>query len=186
MKFQEMAIQGAWLHTPIRFRDSRGHFQEQFKLSLLEQELGRSFPVKQANHSLSNKGVIRGIHWTASDNGQAKYVSCSRGAIWDVVVDLRLGSPTYGKWDAHVLSEENGASILISEGLGHAFLALENDTVANYLCTAEYQPQHEKTINPLDSTISIDFSRIANRFGIKNFTISEKDRLAGEFVQKVT
>jgi dTDP-4-dehydrorhamnose 3,5-epimerase len=182
MNFQEMRIKGAWVHTPVRFEDLRGHFQEQFKQSLIQEELGRSFEVLQVNQSLSNKGVIRGIHWTDSERGQAKYVSCARGALWDVVVDLREDSPTYGKWDAQILSERNGISILMSEGLGHAFLALENGTIANYLCTSEYQPHSERTINPLDAKISIDFAGIARDFEIENFSLSEKDRLAGGFL----
>ena len=182
MKFQEMKIKGAWVHTPLRFEDPRGHFQEQFKQSLIEEELGRSFQVLQVNQSFSNKGVIRGIHWTESERGQAKYVSCAQGALWDVVVDLRFDSPTYGMWDAHILSEQNGSSLLISEGLGHAFLALEDGTIANYLCTAEYQPLFERTINPLDPKISIDFVGIARKFGIDDFSMSEKDQLAGSFL----
>jgi dTDP-4-dehydrorhamnose 3,5-epimerase len=181
MQLQELKIPGAWVYNPIRFQDSRGHFEEQFKLSLIEKELGRSFPVVQVNQTMSNKGVIRGIHWTEGDGGTAKYVSCTRGSIWDVVVDLRASSPTYGSWDARILSEQNGASMLISEGLGHAFLALENHSLVNYLCTSEYKPVNERTINPLDLKISIDFDGMAKKLGIENFTLSDKDRLAGGF-----
>jgi dTDP-4-dehydrorhamnose 3,5-epimerase len=182
MKFQEMKIKGAWLCIPERFQDPRGYFQEQFKISLIEQELDRSFQVMQVNQSLSDKGVIRGIHWTESERGQAKYVSCPKGALWDVVVDLRSESPTHGNWDAHILSEQNGKSLLISEGLGHAFLALEDGTIANYLCTSEYQPIVERTINPLDPTLAIDFLGIAKQFGIEKISMSEKDQLAGGFL----
>jgi dTDP-4-dehydrorhamnose 3,5-epimerase len=181
MKLQPIKINGAWLHAPIRIQDSRGHFEEQFKLSLIEAELGRSFPVRQVNQSLSKKGVLRGIHWTDSQEGQAKYVSCPRGAIWDVVVDLRPNSPTYGEWDAHVLSEENGASMFISEGLGHAFLAIEDGTVANYLCTSEYLPSSDRTINPMDSTLAVDFAGKARELGIDKLYMSEKDKNADSF-----
>ena len=181
MQLQELKIRGAWVYNPIRFQDSRGHFEEQFKLSLIEKELERSFQVLQVNQTMSNRGVIRGIHWTEGDEGTAKYVSCTRGAIWDVVVDLRSSSPTYGNWDAHILSEQNGASMLISEGLGHAFLALENHSLVNYLCTSEYKPVNERIIHPLDPKISIDFAGMAKKLNIENFTLSDKDRLADGF-----
>jgi dTDP-4-dehydrorhamnose 3,5-epimerase len=179
MSFQEMKIEGAWVHTPLRYKDSRGYFEEQFKLSSIEQELGINFEVKQGNQSVSNAGVIRGVHWTDSPQGQAKYVSCMRGSIWDVVVDLRKESPTYGKWDSVELNPQNGKSMILSEGLGHAFLALEAGTLVNYLCTAEYDSKADRTINPLDPTLAIGFLQIANSFGIQNLSMSERDR-AGE------
>jgi dTDP-4-dehydrorhamnose 3,5-epimerase len=176
MPFIEMKIQGAWVHTPTRLEDQRGHFEEQFKLSLIESELGRSFSVRQVNQSVSNKGVVRGIHWTDSPEGQAKYVSCINGAMWDVVVDLRPGSTTYGQWDAVTITPENGKSVLISEGLGHVFLALKDGTVANYLCTSEYNPSADKTINPLDPKLAIGFREMASPYGIDYLSMSDKDQ----------
>jgi dTDP-4-dehydrorhamnose 3,5-epimerase len=181
MPFKEMKIQGAWVHTPSRFEDKRGHFEEQFKLSLIESELSRPFSVRQVNQSVSNKGVVRGIHWTDSPEGQAKYVSCTNGAMWDVVVDLRPNSPTYGHWDAVTITPENGKSVLISEGLGHVFLALEDGTVANYLCTSEYNPSADKTINPLDPKLAIGFEEVASRYGIGSLTLSDKDQVGLAF-----
>jgi dTDP-4-dehydrorhamnose 3,5-epimerase len=181
MSFTEMKIPGAWVHTPTRFNDLRGHFEEQFKLSLIESQLGRSFPVKQVNQSVSSKGVVRGIHWTDSADGQAKYVSCASGAMWDVVVDLRPSSPTYGLWAAETISLENGKSVLISEGLGHVFLALEDGTVANYLCTSEYNPSADKTVNPLDPNLAIGFELVAKQHGITSLSMSEKDRAGAAF-----
>lgn len=181
MPFIEMKIHGAWVHTPTRFEDQRGHFEEQFKLSLIESELGRSFSVRQVNQSVSSKGVVRGIHWTDSPEGQAKYVSCTNGAMWDVVVDLRPNSPTYGDWDAVTITPENGQSVLISEGLGHVFLALEDRTTATYLCTSEYNPSADKTINPLDPNLAIGFEAVASRQGITSLTLSEKDREGAAF-----
>ncbi|BDS49762.1 DTDP-4-dehydrorhamnose 3,5-epimerase RmlC [Rhodoluna lacicola] len=172
-----MKIKGAWIHTPMRHNDDRGHFEEQFKLSQIESELGRTFPVKQVNQSVSNKGVIRGIHYTDSPEGQAKYVSCPRGAIWDVVVDLRKDSPTYGQWDSVKLSAENGLSVLISEGLGHAFLSLEENSVVNYLCTSNYAPELDRAINPFSEKLGITFSN----FGAAGFFLSEKDSGAPDF-----
>jgi dTDP-4-dehydrorhamnose 3,5-epimerase len=177
MPFQEMKIKGAWIHTPIRHNDERGHFEEQFKISQIESELGRTFTVKQVNQSISNKGVIRGIHFTDSPEGQAKYVSCPKGAIWDVVVDLRQDSPTYGQWDAIELSAKNGLSVLISESLGHAFLSLEDGSVANYLCTSEYAPETARTINPFSEKLAITFGST----GISEFVLSDKDLSADDF-----
>jgi dTDP-4-dehydrorhamnose 3,5-epimerase len=182
MTFTPLKIAGVWLHTPKVWPDDRGTFHEVFKLSLISEQLGRDFQVKQVNQSTSAAGVIRGIHWTDSPEGQAKYVSCPKGAIWDVVVDLRPESASYGQWDARILSEENGQSLLISEGIGHAFLALEDGTVANYLCSSEFNPAADKTINPLDSRLAISFLAKANEFEIQDLKMSPKD-IKGSFFQ---
>lgn len=176
-----MSIDGAWIYTPTIRPDSRGTFHEVFKISLIERELGIPFPVLQVNQSLSKKGVVRGIHWTESPEGQAKYVSCVSGALWDVVIDLRPSSPTFGKWDAALLTSENRKSILISKGLGHAFLALENNTVANYLCTAEFDPTVDRSINPLSASLAIPFLSFANDNGIPTLVISERDSASQDF-----
>jgi dTDP-4-dehydrorhamnose 3,5-epimerase len=173
-----MGIQGAFVFTPVRHEDSRGHFQESFKLSHLKNALGIGFEVKQVNQSSSAKGVIRGIHFASSPPGQAKYVNCLKGAIWDVVVDLRTSSPTFGKWEGIYISAENGKSVLIAEGLGHAFLCLKEDSVVNYLCSEEYRPLDERQINPLDPEIGIDFLEVANRFGVDKFVLSDQDKSA--------
>jgi dTDP-4-dehydrorhamnose 3,5-epimerase len=170
-----MSIEGAWVYEPNVWPDDRGAFHEVFKLSKLSEQLGRSFEVKQVNQSLSSKGVIRGIHWTDSEEGQAKYVSCPAGALWDVVVDLRPYSPTFGKWEAALLTAENRMSVLIAEGLGHGFLALEDETVANYLCSSEFNPECDRTINPLSPRLSIGFRSAAEGYGIEDFILSPKD-----------
>lgn len=183
MTFTPLKIDGVWLHTPKVWPDERGTFHEVFKLSLISEQLGREFQVKQVNQSTSAAGVIRGIHWTDSPEGQAKYVSCPKGAIWDVVVDLRPDSDTYGEWDARTLSAENGQSLLISEGIGHAFLAVENGTVASYLCSSEFNPSADKTINPLDPTLKISFLQKASEFGIHDLKLSPKDSTGALFNQ---
>ncbi|MFM1784735.1 MAG: hypothetical protein RLZZ579_1012 [Actinomycetota bacterium] len=181
MPLQEMKIKGAWIHSPIRHNDERGYFEEQFKLSEIAAELGLSFTVRQVNQSVSNRGVIRGIHYTDSPDGQAKYISCPKGRIWDVVVDLRKGSPTYGKWDAAELSPHNGKSIFIAPGLGHAFLSLDDDSVSTYLCSTEYDSASDKGYNPLSSSLGINFQRIAEQNGISQLVISERDKSAPAF-----
>lgn len=181
MPFEEMKIAGAWIHTPVRHFDSRGHFEELFKHSAIEKELGRKFEVAQVNQSVSNRGVIRGIHFTDSDSGQAKYISCSKGKIWDVVVDLRENSPTYGDWDAALLSAENGKSVLISENLGHVFLSLQDGSVSTYLCSSEYSPDEDRGYNPFSRKIGISFNEMASTHGISEFLLSEKDSRAPDF-----
>lgn len=178
MPFQPMGIHGAFVFTPVRHQDSRGHFLESFKLSSLETELGLDFEVKQVNQSTSAKGVIRGIHFADNPPGQAKYVSCLKGAIWDVVVDLRTESPTFGKWEGVEVSAENGKSVLIAEGLGHGFLALQGGSVVSYLCSEEYNPKTERQINALDKDLAIDFSDVGAKFGVEEFLLSEQDKQA--------
>jgi dTDP-4-dehydrorhamnose 3,5-epimerase len=181
MPFQEMKISGAWVHTPTRHNDERGSFEEQFKLSQIESRIGARFLVRQVNQSVSNKGVVRGIHFTEGPEGQAKYISCSKGRIWDVVVDLRKDSITYGQWDAAELSLENGKSIFISAGLGHGFLSLEDGSVSNYLCSTEYNPASDKGVNPLSASLTIPFQAIAENNGITKLIISERDGKAPDF-----
>jgi dTDP-4-dehydrorhamnose 3,5-epimerase len=176
MHFTETEISGVWIHNPVRVPDARGTFEEQFKASAIRSELGRDFQVLQVNQSVSNKGVVRGIHWTAGSVGQAKYLSCVRGSIWDVYVDLRLDSKTFGQWGSEFISLENGKSVVISEGIGHAFLTLEEGTVVNYLCTSEYEPSADMTINPLDPDLAIPFLQTANDQGIPDLTLSDRDR----------
>jgi dTDP-4-dehydrorhamnose 3,5-epimerase len=172
MSFTPLNIQGSWVFEPRKFDDDRGSFHEVFKLSQISEVLGRAFEVKQVNHSISKAGVIRGIHWADVPPGQAKYVSCFRGSIWDVVVDIRVGSPTFGKWDAAELSAENGKCVLIEEGLGHVFLALEDDSVVSYLCSESFNPSAEHGINPLDQDVAIPFS---SKLQTSSFEISPKD-----------
>lgn len=172
MTFTPLKIQGSWLFTPKKFDDERGSFHESFKLSTISEVIGRGFEVKQANQSLSKAGVIRGIHWADVPPGQAKYISCVRGAIWDVVVDLRVGSETFGMWDAVRLSAENNESVLIEEGLGHAFLSLVDDTVVSYMCSEPFNLGREHGINPLDETLSIPFQ---SQLQGQSFIVSSKD-----------
>ena len=178
MSFTPLNIKGVWLHSPKIWPDDRGTFHEVFKLSHISEQLGRGFQVKQVNQSTSAAGVVRGIHWTDSPEGQAKFVSCPKGSLWDVVIDLRPNSPTFGNWDARILSAANKQSLFISEGIGHAFLALEDGTVSNYLCSSEYQPNFDRTINAFDEDLGITFNQTAKEFGFDILTRSEKDSSA--------
>ena len=181
MPFQPMGIQGAFIFTPVRHRDLRGFFQESFRLSTLKTELGLGFEVKQVNQSTSAKGVIRGVHFADNPPGQSKLVTCPKGSSWDVVVDLRTESPTFGKWEGVEISADNGKAVLIAEGLGHAFLSLEEDSVMSYLCSEEYSPISENQINPLDLDLAIDFSGFGSKFSITEFLLSDQDKMAQGF-----
>ena len=172
MSFTPLKIEGSWVFTPRKFPDERGSFHEVFKLPLLFETLGFAFDVKQLNQSVSKAGVIRGIHWADVPPGQAKFIFCSKGAIRDIVVDIRVGSPTFGSWDVAELTANNGKCVLIREGLGHAFLSLEDDTVVNYLCSEPFSPNTEHAINPLDVELAIPFGSM---MAGANFELSPKD-----------
>lgn len=178
MSYTELSISDCWLFEPIRFQDSRGFFQESFKHSHLTKATGIDFTVRQVNQSLSSAGVVRGIHWADVPPGQAKYVSVSRGRIMDYVVDLRSGSPTFGSWEAVDLSFENGRSLVIGNGIGHAFLSLAEGTVVTYLCSEEYNPSSERTLNPLDLEVGLPLHRHARQVGIGSLSFSPKDEQA--------
>jgi len=165
------SINGAWVFESSTHHDERGYFREWFKDSFIKQELGRDFPVAQSNLSKSKKGVVRGIHFSLAPEGQAKWITCAHGSLWDVVVDIRPKSPTFKRWEAHKLSAGDGRSIFISEGLGHAFVALEEDSVISYLLSSSYSPTHEHAINPQDTEINISWPDMP-------LTFSEKDSAA--------
>jgi dTDP-4-dehydrorhamnose 3,5-epimerase len=113
--------------------------------------------IAQANCSVSRRGAIRGIHFADVPPGQAKYVSCAAGAILDVVVDLRAGSPTFAAWAAVQLDDENHRAVFLSEGLGHAFMALSEQATVLYLCSTPYAPGREHSVDALDPDISIEW-----------------------------
>ena len=148
-------VDGAWVLTPRVHSDARGSFLEWFRDSELREDLGYRMEVAQANCSVSRRGVIRGIHFSDVPPGQAKYITCASGAILDVVVDLRVGSPGFGRWQAVRLDEENRSAVYIAEGLGHAFMALSDPATVLYLCSTPYAPAREHGVNPLDPAIGI-------------------------------
>jgi len=150
-----LSIEGAWVVTPPVHSDARGSFLELFRADQLSGVLGYRMEIAQANCSVSRRGVIRGIHFADVPPGQAKYVSCVSGAILDVVVDLRAGSPSYGRWEAVRLDDDNRRSVLVSEGLGHAFMVLSEMATAVYLCSTPYAPGREHGVHPLDPALGI-------------------------------
>ncbi|KQT95878.1 dTDP-4-dehydrorhamnose 3,5-epimerase family protein [Sanguibacter sp. Leaf3] len=178
MEFRQLSVPGAWEITPKQFGDPRGVFLEWFKGAPFAEEVGHDLSLAQANLSVSAAGVLRGIHFADLPPGQAKYVTCARGAVLDVVVDIRVGSPTYGQWDSVLLDDVDRRAIYLSEGLGHAFLSLEDSSTVLYLCSAPYAPGREHGVHPLDPAIGIDWPTTARDGSPLRYELSEKDAAA--------
>jgi dTDP-4-dehydrorhamnose 3,5-epimerase len=152
---RQLDLAGAWLCAPQIHADRRGNFHEWFSKARIEAEVGHRIDVAQANCSVSKRGVIRGIHFSDVPPGQAKYVTCVSGAILDAVVDLRAGSPEFGRWVTARLDTENKHTVYIEPGLGHAFVALSDEATVLYLCSSAYDPGREHGVHPLDPEIGI-------------------------------
>ncbi len=178
MHFRELAVPGAWVITPRLLGDARGAFAETFKSSEFEKATGRPFELCQVNTSVSAAGVLRGIHYTEDPPGQAKYVTCARGAFFDVVVDLRPGSPTFGRWDSVLLDDVDRRSVFLSEGLGHAILSLEDDSTVTYLCSLEYTPEHDRDLDAFDPRLGIGWPKAGRDGRPLEFLRSAKDSAA--------
>jgi dTDP-4-dehydrorhamnose 3,5-epimerase len=151
------SIGGAWTSTPVVHRDDRGHFLEWFRAGELSESLGYWPETAQANWSVSRRGVIRGVHFASVPPGQAKYVTCVSGAILDVIVDIRVGSPGYGRWEAVRLDDASGRAVFLEAGLGHAFTALSDEATVIYLCSTPYSPGREHGVHPLDPDLGIEW-----------------------------
>ncbi len=178
MEYRELSVPGAWEITPRQFGDDRGVFLEWFKETPFAEAIGHGLHLAQANCSVSAAGVLRGIHYALVPPSQAKYVTCPKGAVLDVVIDIRLGSPTFGRWDTVLLDDEHRRAIYLSEGLGHAFMSLEDGSTVVYLCSAPYNPGREKGIHPLDPTIGIEWPTTARDGTPITPRLSPKDEAA--------
>ena len=157
MNVRELKVPDAWEFTPKQWPDPRGVFLEWFKGPVFREAVGHDLTVLQANHSVSAKGTLRGVHFADVPPGQAKYVYCTRGAVLDVVVDLRVGSPTFGVSDTVLLDAVDRRALYLAEGLGHAFLALTDDVNVSYLCSTPYTPAAEHEVHPLDADLDLPF-----------------------------
>jgi dTDP-4-dehydrorhamnose 3,5-epimerase len=178
VKFRELAVPGAWEVTPRQFGDPRGLFLEWFKESAFAGAVGQPLRPAQANCSVSAVGVVRGIHFADVPPSQAKYVTCLAGAVLDVVVDLRLGSPTFGRWDSVPLDDAERRAVYLSEGLGHAFMSLADGSVVAYLCSEEYNPAREHAVHPLDPELGIEWPARARDGSPLHPQLSDKDAAA--------
>ncbi|HET9144201.1 dTDP-4-dehydrorhamnose 3,5-epimerase [Actinophytocola sp.] len=155
MHVRELAVRDALEFTPQTFPDVRGMFAVPYQEDQFIKAVGYPMVVAQTNHSRSCRGTVRGLHYADVPPGQAKYVYCPAGALLDVVVDIRVGSPTFGQWDAVRLDPDTLRAIYLPEGVGHAFVALEDDTVISYLCSTGYNPAGEHGIDPLDPALGL-------------------------------
>jgi dTDP-4-dehydrorhamnose 3,5-epimerase len=178
VEFRELSVSGAWEITPRQFGDPRGVFLEVFKEDAFVRVVGHPLDLKQVNCSVSAVGVVRGIHFADVPPSQAKYVTCPQGAVLDVVVDIRVGSPTFGQWDSVLLDDVDRRAIYLSEGLGHAFCALEDNSTVVYLCSAEYAPGREHGISPLSPELAIEWPRQTRDGRPLAPLLSEKDEAA--------
>lgn len=155
MQIRELNVPDSYEITPKQFGDDRGVFLEWYRFDKLEEASGRSIKLAQSNTSVSKRGSVRGIHFADIPIGQAKYVTATRGAVLDYVIDIRVGSPTFGQVDSVLLDDTDRKAIFISEGLGHCFVALTDDATVSYLVTDVYRPDREHGINPLDPEIGL-------------------------------
>jgi dTDP-4-dehydrorhamnose 3,5-epimerase len=152
---QPLQIPGAFALTPRQWADERGIFLEWYRGDLLEEQFGVGIGLRQANTSISRRGVLRGVHFADVPPGQAKHVTVTHGAAIDIIVDIRVGSPTFGRVESVLLDTVDRRAVYLAEGLGHAFLALEDDTTVSYLVSSTFDPDHEHGISPLDPALDL-------------------------------
>ena len=173
MEIIETSIEGLLIIKPDVFKDERGYFFESYNKERFAKE-GLLMDFVQDNESKSSKGVLRGLHFQKPPYAQGKLVRVVKGSVMDVAVDLRKDSPTYGKWESVVLTEENKLKFWIPEGFAHGFLTLEDNTIFNYKCTNVYNKESEGSILWNDPDINIEWN-------IEDPILSEKDKLSPLF-----
>ncbi len=161
MHIRELNIPDSYEITPKQFGDDRGVFLEWYRFDRLEETIGHSLNLRQANTSVSRRGVVRGIHFADIPVGQAKYVTATHGAVLDYVIDIRVGSPTFGQWDSVLLDDTDRRAIYLAEGLGHCFVSLTDNATVSYLVTDVFNPSREHGINPLDPDVALVFPKEA-------------------------
>jgi dTDP-4-dehydrorhamnose 3,5-epimerase len=155
MRIRALSIQGSFEITPRQFPDDRGVFLESFRGDRLAEAVGHRLDVIQTNVSVSSRGTVRGVHFADVPPSQAKYVTALSGSFIDFVVDIRVGSPTFGQWESALLDTVNRRALYLAEGLGHAICSLEDDSTVMYLCSAVFSPAREHGINPLDPELGL-------------------------------
>ena len=180
MRLTPLGIEGAWLAESPVWSDERGYFREWFKSEDLKSATGRDFGIEQANISSSSAGTLRGIHYSMAARGQAKWITCVSGSIQDVIVDIRPDSKSFGQWIEVELLGNSGQAVFISEGLGHGFVALVDNTAVAYLVSTPFSPTDEFEINPLDEKIGIKWG-----VDLCDLKISEKDKKAPTLAERL-
>ena len=175
---RELGIQGAFVSEHQVHGDARGMFREWYKKSLFDSS-EVNFEIAQANHSVSVKNVLRGVHFSVAEKGQHKLVTCAYGDIFDVIVDLRIGSPTYLKVEKVYLSHQSGNVLFVPTGVGHSFLVVSDVASVVYLTSSEYDPEMEKTISPLDPELGLGWSPEL----MERYLLSDRDKKAPTLAQ---
>jgi dTDP-4-dehydrorhamnose 3,5-epimerase len=170
MKVEPLAVPDVWVCTPSVHPDPRGMFTEWFRGDVLAVVTGRRFEIVQANHSVSRRGVVRGVHFADVPPGQAKFVYCPTGALLDIVVDLRVGSPTFGMVDSVLLDDVDRRAVFISEGFGHVICALRDESAVVYLMSSTYDPRAEHAVSPVDAALGLPLPD-----NIGKLVLSDKD-----------
>ncbi|WP_066515840.1 dTDP-4-dehydrorhamnose 3,5-epimerase family protein [Curtobacterium ammoniigenes] len=173
MQIRELNVPGAWEFTPVQHGDARGVFLESYRADVLAETVGHALDLRQVNMSVSARGVARGIHYALIPPSQAKYVTAVRGSFIDFIIDIRVGSPTFGQWDSVRIDDVDRRAVYLSEGLGHAIVALEDASTVSYLVSAHYDPEREKGISILDPAVGLQFPD-----SIADPILSEKDTSA--------
>ncbi len=177
MEIRELAVPDGYVLDLVPHGDDRGRFTEWYRADVLASATGWSLPLAQANHSVSARGVLRGVHFALVPPGQAKYVYCPAGRVLDVVVDVRVGSPTFGVSDAVLLESGRPRAVFLAEGLGHAFVALEDRSSVTYLVSSGYSPGREFGVSPLDPDLALPWPADVEH------VLSDKDRAAPTLAQ---
>jgi dTDP-4-dehydrorhamnose 3,5-epimerase len=173
VEIRPLKIADAFEITPRLFPDDRGVFLESFRGDLLAEAIGPRPEIVQTNVSVSSRGTVRGIHFADVPPSQAKYITALTGSLVDYVIDIRVGSPTFGQWDSVLLDAVDRRAVYLREGMGLAFAALEDDTTAMYLVTAPYTPSREHGIHPLDPEVGLTLPD-----GMEGPLLSPKDQAA--------
>jgi dTDP-4-dehydrorhamnose 3,5-epimerase len=156
VQVRPLDIPDAYELTPVVRRDERGSFTEVFRSDALAEVRGYAPATVQANLSTSKRGVVRGVHFADVPLGQSKYVMAVRGRVLDFVVDLRVGSPSFGTWQAVELDDDKRNAVFLAEGLGHAFVALDDDVAVSYLVSDVFRPDREHGVSPLDPDLALE------------------------------
>ena len=166
-------IKGVYVIKPNIFKDNRGFFYESWNQEIFNNAVGDKVKFLQDNHSSSNAGVLRGLHYQIEPKPQGKLVRCISGSVFDVAVDIRKGSPTFGEWASIVLSKANKLMIWIPTGFAHGFLSLKNESEIIYKATMNYCKNHERTIRWNDNHLNIKWP--LNKINNLEPVLSEKD-----------
>jgi dTDP-4-dehydrorhamnose 3,5-epimerase len=157
VRVRELSVRDSFVFAVQQFPDDRGTFMEWYRQEALAEAVGHPLGLAQANCSVSHRGVLRGVHFAQVPPSQAKLVTCVHGAVLDAVVDLRVGSPTFGRVELVRLDDVDRNVVYLAEGLGHAFLSLADGSVVTYLCSEVYRPGREHAVHPLDPALGIDW-----------------------------